>query len=148
MSTLNLACAHCGTINRIPTERLNDKPNCGRCKKPVITYAPTSVTEKTFANHVLKSDVPVVVDFWATWCGPCVQFSPVFQQAAASWEPRVRFVKVDADSAPELSARYGIRSIPSLLLFHQGKEIGRQAGAMPGQMFDQWLETRVKNLSA
>jgi thioredoxin 2 len=148
MDLVNLTCSHCSTINRVPRDRLFDKAICGKCKNPVVAYRPTIVTEANFEAHVMKSDVPVIVDFWATWCGPCVQFSPIFEQAATGWEPRVRFVKVDADSAPSLSQKLGIRSIPTLMLFHKGKEIERRTGAMPAQMFDQWLEGQVAKLEA
>jgi len=146
MTTLNISCAGCTTINRVPKERLMDKATCGHCKQPLFSFAPVAVTEQNFAKVVLKTDLPVVVDFWASWCGPCVQFAPIFAQTAASWEPRVRFVKVDADAAPGLSQTYGIRSIPSLLLFHHGVVVERQAGAMPASMFDQWLEKKIANL--
>jgi len=106
------------------------------------------VNENNFQKYVYNTDLPVIVDFWASWCAPCVQFSPIFEQAAAGWEPRVRFVKVDADSTPSLSQKLGIRSIPTLLLFHKGKEIERRSGAMPAQMFDQWLEQQVSKLGA
>lgn len=146
MEKLNLTCAHCHTVNRIPADRLHDKAICGQCKKPVVSFRPVTVNEQTFEKHVMQSDVPVIVDFWASWCAPCVQFSPVFEQAATGWEPRVRFVKIDADSTPSLSQKLGIRSIPTLLLFHKGKEVERRSGAMPAQMFDQWLEGQVRQL--
>jgi thioredoxin 2 len=148
MDTVNATCAHCATINRIPKDRLFDKAICGQCKQPVISYRPVTVSEKDFEKYVYKTDLPVIVDFWATWCAPCVQFSPLFEQAASGWEPRVRFVKVDADSTPSLSQKLNIRSIPTLILFHKGKEIERRTGAMPAQMFDQWLDKKVNELDA
>jgi thioredoxin 2 len=148
MDLLHVTCAHCATINRIPKERLFDKASCGHCKKPVVSYRPVTVSENTFDKFVTKTDLPVIVDFWASWCAPCVQFSPLFEQAAAGWEPRVRFVKVDADSTPKLSAQLNIRSIPTLILFHKGKEIERRSGAMPAQMFDQWLEKKLQDIGA
>ncbi|WP_196158055.1 thioredoxin TrxC [Reinekea sp. G2M2-21] len=146
MDMLKATCSHCGTANRVPAGKLWDKPICGKCKQPVISYKPVTVSEQNFDKFVLNTDLPVIVDFWASWCAPCVQFSPVFEQAATGWEPRVRFVKIDADATPALSQRLGIRSIPSLLLFYKGKEIERRAGAMPAQMFDQWLENQVSQL--
>lgn len=148
MTTLNVTCAACGTLNRIPQERLMDKAICGNCKQAVVSYSAVTVNESNFDNYVLKTDLPVVVDFWASWCAPCVQFSPIFEQAARGWEPRVRFVKVDADATPALSKRFGIRSIPSVLLFHKGKVIEQRQGTMPGGLFDQWLEKQVTELGA
>lgn len=146
MTTLNIACAACGTINRLPKDRLEDKPKCGRCKKGVFAYQPLKVTEKSFELFVMKSEVPVVVDFWATWCSPCVQFAPTFELAASQWEPKARFMKVDSDANPAISQKYGIRSIPTLALFHQGKEVTRKAGAMPTQMLNKWLEDALSEL--
>ncbi|WP_189611424.1 thioredoxin TrxC [Saccharospirillum salsuginis] len=138
-----MACAHCGTPNRIPAERLSDHPQCGRCKQPVFTGTPVKGTTANFEKLVLKSDIPVVVDFWASWCGPCKQFAPVFEQAAERWEPRARMVKVNTEEEPALAQRYGIRSIPSLLIFRNGREAARQAGALPGGHLDQWLKSQV-----
>lgn len=148
MTTLNVTCASCGTVNRVPRERLMDKAICGNCKNPVIAYRAVTVNESNFDNYVLKTDLPVVVDFWASWCAPCVAFSPIFEQAASGWEPRVRFVKVDADSTPALSRKYGIRSIPSLLLFYKGEIIEQRQGSMPAGLFDQWLEKQANELGA
>ncbi|MCL6417660.1 thioredoxin TrxC [Aestuariirhabdus sp. Z084] len=139
MTTITLACAHCSTFNRIPRERLADKPSCGRCKLPVLSAKPVIANSGNFNNLVLKSSIPVVVDFWATWCAPCVQFAPTFEQAAARWEPRARFVKLETEAEQALAQRYAIRSIPTLMLFRDGKEIARQSGALPAQAFDQWL---------
>lgn len=146
MEKLNLTCAHCHTINRVPADRLKDGAICGHCKQPVVSFRPVTVNEQTFDKHVMQSDVPVIVDFWASWCAPCVQFSPVFEQAATGWEPRVRFVKVDADATPALSQKLGIRGIPTLILFYKGKEVERRSGALPAQMFDQWLDGQVQKL--
>jgi len=148
MTTLNVTCAACATTNRVPKERLMDNATCGHCKKPIFAFRPVTVNEQNFEKYALKTDLPVVVDFWASWCAPCVQFSPIFEQAAAGWEPRVRFIKVDADSTPNLSQKYGIRSIPTIALFHKGEVIERRTGAMPAQMFDQWLEKQVNELGA
>lgn len=143
---LNVTCASCSTINRVPEDRAIEQAICGHCKKPLIQYSATTVGEANFNNQVLKTDLPVVVDFWASWCAPCVQFSPVFEQAARGWEPRVRFVKVDADATPNISSRFGIRSIPSILLFYKGEVVEQRQGNMPAAMFDQWLEKQISSL--
>ena len=146
MDTIKATCSHCATSNRVPNGKLWDSPKCGKCKQDLFSFRPVTVNENNFDKYVYDTDLPVIVDFWASWCAPCVQFSPVFEQAATGWEPRVRFVKVDADSTPSLSQKLGIRSIPTLLLFHKGKEIERRSGAMPAQMFDQWLEQQITKL--
>lgn len=146
METLNVTCAHCATVNAIAKEQLFAPGACTHCEKPVVNFRPVVVTEADFDRYVYDTDLPVIVDFWASWCAPCVQFSPLFEQAASGWEPRVRFVKVDADSTPALAKKLNIRNIPSLILFHKGEEIERRAGAMPAQMFDQWLEKKVTEL--
>lgn len=139
MAHPTLACAHCGATNRIPAERFADNPLCGRCKHPVFSGEPIDASEANFRSLVEQSSIPVVVDFWASWCGPCKQFAPVFREAASRWEPKVRMVKVNTESAPALAQRFGIRSIPTLMVFKQGREVKRLSGAMPPNQFDQWL---------
>jgi len=134
-----LACPHCSTLNRVASEKFVDHPTCGRCKQPLFQGKPIELTSDNFANQVQKSELPVVVDFWASWCGPCLNFAPVFSQAAAELEPAFRFAKVNTEQQQALAAQFQIRSIPTLMLFKQGKVVAQQSGAMPKQMFYQWL---------
>ncbi|TFY96735.1 thioredoxin TrxC [Ramlibacter rhizophilus] len=127
---LHLVCPHCQTVNRVRAEQLGSAPDCGRCKQALFTGRPVAVDEAAFERHVARNEIPVLVDFWAAWCGPCRMMAPAFEQAAALLEPRVRLVKLDTEQAPTLSQRLAIRSIPTLALFSGGHEIGRQAGAL------------------
>ena len=141
---LHVPCPHCGALNRVPAERLGESPTCGRCKQPMFEGKPVELDTARFDAVATRGDLPVLVDFWATWCGPCRGFASVFADAARQWEPRVRFAKVDTDAQPALAQRYGIRSIPTLMLFRGGREIARQAGALPPASLRQFIENALR----
>ncbi|MEN8213529.1 MAG: thioredoxin TrxC [Pseudomonadota bacterium] len=136
---LHIVCPHCQGVNRIPAARLSDDPRCGKCKQPLFQGRPLEVDEATFQRHLSRSDVPLVVDFWAEWCGPCKMMAPMFAQAAVELEPGVRLLKVDTERNQNLAAQYGIRSIPTLAIFRGGSEVTRQAGAMQAPQLIQWV---------
>lgn len=129
--TLHIACVHCGATNRVPAARRADDPVCGRCGKALLDGAPVELTDANFDTVVGKTELPVVVDFWAAWCGPCQMMAPAFKQAAGQLKGRALLVKVNSDDNPMLSQRFGIRSIPTLVRLVGGKETARQAGAVP-----------------
>lgn len=137
-----LACPACNRKNRVATSRLSEKPTCGACKKSLFIGKPVALTTRAFGNHA-QADLTLIVDFWAPWCGPCRQFAPVFEQAAAELEPRARLAKVDTEAEPALASQYGIRSIPTLVIMRQGKEIARLAGALPPAHFRQWVNQHL-----
>lgn len=136
---MELVCPACGAVNRVPDNRLNDRPKCGKCGGEVLPAAPVELGAADFDRFIARDGLPVLVDFWAPWCGPCKMFAPTFAQKAAQYRGRVRFAKVNTEQEQALAARYGIRSIPTLALFRAGAEADRVSGALPPQQLDAWL---------
>ena len=142
---LHIVCPPCHTTNRVKSDQSSSAPDCGQCHQPLFTGHPVALDDAAaFDKHVLRSQIPVLVDFWAPWCGPCRMMAPAYEQAAAELEPRVRVAKVNTEVAQALGARYNIRSIPTLALFVAGKEVARQTGAMtdPAQIA-RWVSARL-----
>ncbi len=142
--SFHIVCPHCSAVNRIASTRLGENPKCGKCHQALFSAHPVELTSSNFQQHVSRNDIPVLVDFWAPWCGPCKMMAPAYEQAAVKLEPNVRLAKVNTENEQVIGDKYGIRSIPTLILFQKGREIARQAGAMSAAEIIVWVQNQLR----
>jgi thioredoxin 2 len=141
--SIHAVCVECNATNRFALNQTNKELNCGRCHKPLFGTPPASVDASGFQAQITKSEVPVVVDFWAPWCGPCKAMAPAFEQVSLKMNFKARFIKVNTDAQPDLGSQYGIRSIPTLAIFRGGREVARTSGALPALELTRWIDSVV-----
>ncbi len=139
----HIVCPHCDAVNRAPSDKLTEQPSCGKCRQPLFSAHPVELNAANFMRHISRNDIPVLVDFWAPWCGPCRMMAPAYEQAAQRLEPRMRVVKLNTEEAQQIAAQYNIRSIPTLAVFKGGKEVARQAGAMDAGNIVAWARSKA-----
>lgn len=137
--TKHIVCPSCSAVNRIPAAKIASKPSCGKCHKALFNQHPVTLDSATFQKHINRNDVPVVVDFWAPWCGPCKMMAPAFEQASAKLEPYVRLAKLNTEDEQSIAGHFNIRSIPTMVIFKNGREVARQAGAMNVAQIESWV---------
>lgn len=142
-NSTKVVCAFCDTVNKLPSDKLNAGGTCGKCKKKLFAGKYATLKSANAQRHFEQSDIPIVVDCWAGWCGPCKSFAPTFDQAIKKLEPKARFAKLDTENEQRLAARFQIRSIPTLLVMKNGKEVARQTGVMNLSQFEQWLKPHI-----
>lgn len=142
-TALHVVCAHCNAVVRLPAERMHDAPRCPQCHSAVFEGKPVALTAASFDQHIGRNDLPVLVDFWAPWCGPCVAMAPHFEEAASKLEPALRFAKLNTQDEPQPAQKYNIRSIPTLIMFRGGREIARQSGSMTVGQLAAWIRTTL-----
>ena len=142
-AAIHVVCPQCAATNRVPAERLREQPRCGACHESLHGQGPVELAAITFDRHLQGNDLPVLVDFWAPWCGPCRSMAPVFVEASRQLDERVRFAKLDTEAYPTPAARYGIRSIPTLILFRQGRELARISGGLALPQLKDWITRQL-----
>ena len=140
-AAIEVVCGHCDSVVRLPADRMQDAPRCPKCHNALFEGKPIELTEANFNRHVERNGLPVVVDFWAPWCGPCIAMAPFFEATARLMEPKLRFAKLNTQDEPAPAGRFNIRSIPTMIVFRGGKEIARRSGSMDGGTMSRWLDS-------